>query len=149
MAHKIKILFDFVLSNKIKTHAQQVCVKKGNKMTQKKHPDISELEQVDPICLTCKVKKILLEEYHNLTMLQLVDPTSTQRFVRQPFATRLTTVAKSSIPSAIENDGFPIPIVISTRNRVWILQELLDWMNSKIKQRDTSVNTLDAQKGGK
>lgn len=59
--------------------------------------------------------------------------------VRQPIATVITSVAKSSIPNTIEEDDFPEPVHWGERNRAWVLQELYAWIQNLIDVRDKKI----------
>ena len=57
-------------------------------------------------------------------------------FIRQREVTLLTSIPKSSIPIEIEEGNFPKPVEISARSRAWLKIEILEWMQTKLSQRE-------------
>ena len=63
---------------------------------------------------------------------------------------RLTGISKSSV-YALSNAGkFPAPIKLSEKSSAWVESEVLDWIQSKIKERkqvNGGLNVTQQQQG--
>ena len=48
----------------------------------------------------------------------------------------LTCLSRSHVYALAQQNNFPKPIKLSERSSAWVESEVLDWIESKIQQRD-------------
>ena len=59
-----------------------------------------------------------------------------EKFIRMAEVTQKTSLPRSVIYALINAGKFPPPVPLRTRTRAWLLSEVTEWMEEKMKERD-------------
>jgi prophage regulatory protein len=65
--------------------------------------------------------------------------TKSPRLLRLPEVTQITRLSRSSIYSYINAGIFPKSVSLGARSVAWVESEVLEWIDSRIQERDQIV----------
>ena len=72
---------------------------------------------------------------------------STKKFIRLPSVIERTGYRRTAIYEKIAEGSFPRPVQLGPRAIAWVEEEIQEWMNERISERDSvSIKHLQASK---
>ncbi len=72
---------------------------------------------------------------------------STKKFIRLPSVIEKTGYRRTAIYEKIGEGSFPRPVQLGPRAIAWVEEEIQEWMNERIKERDSvAKHHLQAKK---
>lgn len=62
------------------------------------------------------------------------------KILRRPAVVEKVGMSKSAIDRLIAENGFPKPLKLGPRNVGWVYDEIEEWLNQRIEERDSTPN---------